>query len=94
MSDWTYQEYEAEQGTHILIFADGLYDHKVFVSNTEYNPDSIAHVLGEGWVELAVGTKTRVVKWLRENPDAPAKMVALGRDKQILSISEFLSMHD
>lgn len=92
MDDYTYQIQDVEDGTHILIFNNGLFERKVFVPVSEYNPDSVAWVIGSGFRELYVGTHANVISWLKNHSENP-KAIAVGKDFQILSISEYISLH-
>lgn len=50
-------------------------------------------ILDRSWRTLAFGTHEEVLEWLSRNPKAPAKMISIGEDHQILSVSEYLSLH-
>lgn len=93
MNNYTYQEQETETGTHILIFREEagahIFERKVFVPVSEYHPDALACVVDGGFHELYRGSHKNVVKWLNENPDQ-AKMVGIGEDFEILSVSEYI----
>ena len=96
MNDYTYQEQETETGTHILVFREEtgshVFERKVFVPVSEYNPDSLACVVDGSFHELYSGSHHNVVKWLKENPGR-AEMVGTGGDFQTLSVSEYISLH-
>lgn len=96
MDDRIYQVHETEIGTHILFYKneDGTYifDRKVVVPVSEYDPKSVACVVDSGFKELFTGAHIYAVKWIIEHP-SQAKMVALGRDFQILSVEEYLAIH-
>ncbi len=93
MNEHTYQIHETERGTHILVFNDGVFETKIFVDLSEYNPDSVASVLDRNWATLFKGTHERVMVWLMSNDIHNAKMVAVGKDMQILSLGEYRLKH-
>ena len=98
MSDQTYQIHNVEGGTHILVFEDEgggqVFQRKIFVSNSEFHPDSIAHVLAWGYRALYSSSHEFVVKWLKENQkNEQVKMVGIGKDFQILSVAEYLELY-
>jgi hypothetical protein len=94
MSDYTYQMHDTEAGTYILIFVDAsggqAFHRRVFVPISEYHPSALACAVDGAFRELYTGSHEFVVKWLREHPGR-AKMVGVGGDFQILSVSEYLS---
>ena len=96
MAEYTYQEHETESGVHILIFREEggthIFDRKVFVPVSEFNPDALACVVDGAFRELYTGSHQNVMKWLKENP-GQAKMVGTGGDFQILSVNEYISLH-
>lgn len=96
MDDYTYQVHETQTGTHILIFREEggahIFDRKVFVPVSEYNPNNVACVVDGSFKELFTGSHIYAVKWIIAHRDQ-AKMVALGGDFQILSAKEYLAIH-
>lgn len=97
MNDYTYQQQETESGVHILIFKDEDGSHtfyrKVFVPVSEFHPDAIACAVDGKFHELFTGSHENMVKWLKENP-GQATMVGTGKDFQILSVAEYISLRD
>lgn len=94
MPDRTYQSHEFENGTHILIFDDGLFETTMFIPVSEYDPECIVHVIDRGFRELFMGTPEYAIKWLQRNKDNPNPvMVSIGKDHQLLSIEEFKELH-
>lgn len=89
--DYTYQIHNTERGTDILVFKDLMFERKIFVGVSEYNPDCLAHILTEDFQPLFGGCHEFVA--MRLIGDKEAKMVAVGKDFQILSISEYLSLY-
>ncbi|QPX71431.1 hypothetical protein SscP1EGY_33 [Streptomyces phage SscP1EGY] len=93
MDEYTYQEHETDDGTHILVFKEQAGAHtfvrKVFVPVSEYHPDSLACAVDGKFHELYTGSHKNVVKWLKENP-GQAKMVGTGADFQILPVNEYI----
>lgn len=92
MDEYTYQIHETENGTNILVFKDGMFERKAFVPVSEYRSGD-AFVLTREWRVLVYGSHHFVAEWLSKNTDAPAKMISIGSDHQILSVSEYLSLH-
>ena len=95
MSDLTYQTNSTEHGDHILVFDDeGVYVRKVFVPASDFRPTAYVWVLGEGFRTLFQANSFQVLRWLEENPDKVlAKQVGVGKDFQILSVSEFKELY-
>ena len=93
--DYTYQTQSFESGDHILIFDDeGVFVRKVHVPRSEFRPSGYVWILGEGFRELYQGNVIFALKWLEEHPDRVlAKQVGIGKDFQILSISEFKELY-
>lgn len=89
MNEYTYQIHETEIGTHILVFNDGVFERKVFVDLSEYHPDSVASVLNKDWGTLFKGTHDRVMTWMMTHDLTDAKMVAVGKDMQVMSLGEY-----
>jgi len=94
MSERTYQIHDTETGTHILIFKDEeggqTFERKVFVPVTEYRSSALACVVDGAFREQYTGSHKFVVQWLRDHPGR-AKMVGVGEDFQIFSVSEYMS---
>jgi hypothetical protein len=90
MAEYTYQIHETENGTHILIFKEDVFERKEFVPVSEYHPDSVATVVNENFLELFTGSHDYVVWWIKNNP-GQGKMVGAGSDFQILPVKEYLS---
>lgn len=90
MDEYMYQEQETENGTHILVFKEEIFDRKIFVPVSEYHPDSLACVVDGSFIELFTSSHRNVVRWLRENP-GQGKMVGTGADFQILPVNEYLA---
>lgn len=60
------------------------------------NADSdrpLVRVLDSVFRTLMFGTHEQVQDWLSRNPKAPAKMIGIGRDSQIFSVSEYKSIY-
>lgn len=95
MVDHTYQTNSTEHGDYILEFDDeGVYVRKVFVPKSEFRPTVYAWVLDEKFRTLFQANSFFVLKWLEEDPDRDfAKQVGIGKDFQILSISEFKELY-
>lgn len=55
--------------------------------------DCVALVVDSNFFELFRGTHEYTLKWLEKNPDSKAKMVAVGKDLQFLSIGEYKALH-
>jgi hypothetical protein len=53
----------------------------------------IVRVLDSAWRTLAFGTHDDILGWLSRNPEAPSKMISIGQDHQILSVSEYKSLY-
>lgn len=95
MDDYTYQSHSTESGEHILVFVNGVFERKVFVPVSEHRMESLGWVLGEDFRELFRGTHEYVLNWLERNQKTGlAKMVAVGKDFQLLSVSEYKSLHN
>lgn len=95
MADHTYQTNPSEHGDYILVFDDeGVYVRKVFVPSSEFRPSAYVWVLDEKFRTLYQANSFFVLRWLEENPDRVlAKQVGVGKDFQILSISEFKELY-
>jgi len=99
MDEYIYQEHEVADGTHILVYklleGSYMFERKIFVPVSEYHPDSIVTVLTSQFRPLFSGSREMVWDWLRHNREnEEIKMVGIGKDFQLLSISEFLYHHD
>lgn len=94
MDDYTYQVHEVEDGTHILVFKNGLFERKVFVSVSEYNPECLVNVISRGFHVLFCGTNIYAIKWLQRNKDNPdPAMVTVGKDFQVIPVREYIALH-
>jgi hypothetical protein len=95
MSDLTYQTNSTEHGDYILVFDDeGVYVRKVFVPASDFRPTGYAWVLDEKFRTLFQANTFQVLRWLEENPERDrAKQLGVGKDFQILSVSEFKELY-
>lgn len=94
MNDYTYQIHETGSGTHILIFKDGIFERKIVVDPSEYNPECLVRVLDRCFETIFLGTQQFVLNWIRRNRgDDRSKMIAVGKDMQLLSVSEYENLH-
>ena len=93
--DHTYQTNSTEHGDYILVFDEnGVYVRKVFVPASEFRPTAYVWVLDDRFRTLYQANAFLVLRWLEENPDKDrAKQVGVGKDFQILSISEFKQLY-
>lgn len=93
--DYTYQTQSFESGDVILVFDEnGVFVRKILVAKSEFRPAAYAWVLGARFEDLYKGPTIEVLRWLEEHPDRVlAKQVGIGRDFQILSISEFKELY-
>jgi hypothetical protein len=81
-------------GVHILVFHDGIFERKIFVSRDEFRPTHILSVVNSTMNTLFYGSTKSVFEWLEvESNAAKAKMVAVGDDMQLLSIGEFRALY-
>jgi hypothetical protein len=93
VDDYTYQMHETERGTHILVFKNGEFERRIIVPVSEYK-DGYADVLDGQFCELYSGPHKYVLEFLERNADLKSpKMIAVGKDKQILSVSEYKSLY-
>lgn len=95
MGDHTYQTNSTEYGDYILVFDnEGVYVRKVFVPASDFRPTAYVWVLDEKFRTLFQANSFQVMRWLEENPDRVlAKQVGVGKDFQILSVSEFKELY-
>lgn len=95
MGDHTYQTNSTEQGDYILEFDDeGVYVRKVFVPRSEFRPIAYVWVIDEKFRTLYQSTSRMAMLWLETDPNRDrAKQVGIGKDFQILSISEFKELY-
>jgi hypothetical protein len=92
--DYTYQIHSTESGETILVFKDGMFERKIFVPLSEHRMGSMGWVLDENHHELYRSTHDFVVNWLGRNKEtSQAKMVAVGKDFQILPIETYIYLH-
>jgi hypothetical protein len=94
MSPHDYKMRFVADGVHILVFHDGIFERKVFVSRDEFRPTHILMVVNSTMNTLFYGDTKSVYEWLEVESNAEAaKMIAIGKDMQLLSISEFKSLY-
>jgi len=95
MADYTYQTNSTEQGDFILVFDDeGKYVRKFFVPASEFRPTAYVWVLDDRFQTLFQANSLQVLRWLEEDPHREfAKQVGVGKDFQMLSISEFKELY-
>jgi hypothetical protein len=95
MEDRTYQSHTDDHGEHILVFdGDGVFVRKVFVPRSEFRPTAFVWILDDRFRTLFQANSHIAYRWLEENPDRVlAKQVGVGKDFQILSVSEFQELY-